>query len=397
MRLPVLLAAAVLLAAPLAPGSASGREPAPPPEPTREELAGVDASLDVVRDVCSRCLDALLAELRARYPGIVARRSAGRSKKNDYRNYQWISVKFEGREYLLATHHGNLDERTGNPHTQFGRIQFWRCAGPNGPHTRDADGVWRFRADNEDATLPPTHVWDEDYSSSAVVGRFAAFLERCGEGPALASLANQPSVAPAVPAGTVAAGTAAATADFAATVTDSDLSSIQHSAFSIQHSAAASAAADPPLAERRRADEALENVRAVEEKAMAAIVAELRRRHPEWKVRASRGNSRTNDYRCYQWITVRVAEDDVRWISMVQSDQDPATGNTHVQFGRIQFWRGIDHHNGPRNEAGPHTRDAGGWRFRSDRQWADMPRLHLWSPDYSSARAVDLFETFVGR
>ena len=45
-------------------------------------------------------------------------------------------------------------------------------------------------------------------------------------------------------------------------------------------------------------------------KAMAAIVAELRRRHPEWKVRTSHGNSRVNDYRCYQWITVRVAEND---------------------------------------------------------------------------------------
>ena len=379
MRPPVLLAAAALLAAPLAPGSAGGREPAPPPEPAREELAGVDDSLDVVRDVCSRCLDAILAELRARYPGIVARRSAGRSKKNDYRNYQWISVKFEGREYLLATHHGNLDERTGNPHTQFGRIQFWRCAGPNGPHTRDADGVWRFRADNEDATLPPTHVWDEDYSSSAVVDRFAAFLEHCGEGPALAALA--------------------------ATGTDPDSSPFRRNGEAPSLRGLPSEArqgesphsADPPLADRRRADEALENVRAVEAKAMAAIVAELRRRHPEWKVRTSRGNSRTNDYRCYQWITVRVAEDDVRWISMVQSDQDPATGNTHVQFGRIQFWSGIDHHNGPRNEAGPHTRDAGGWRFRADKQWADMPRLHLWSPEYSSAHVVDLFETFVGR
>ena len=349
-RLPAVLLLCAALAVP-----SRGAAPSAAPEPTRAELESVDASLDVVRDVCSRCLDSLLAELRARYPGIAARRSAGRSRKNDYRNYQWISVKLEGREYLLATHHGNLDERTGNPHTQFGRIQFWRCAGPNGPHARDADGVWRFRADNEDAALPPTRVWDEGYSSSAVVDRFVAFLERCGEGEALASLA--------APAG----GTRPATA------------------------------ADPPLAERRRADEALENVRAVEAKAMAAIVAELRRRHPEWKVRTSRGNSRTNDYRCYQWITVRVAEDDVRWISMVQSDQDPATGNTHAQFGRIQFWSGIDHHNGPRNEAGPHTRDAGGWRFRSDRQWADMPRLHLWSPDYSSARVADLFEAFARR
>ena len=55
-------------------------------EPTREELKSVDASLDVVRTVCSSTLDALLSELRTRYPDIVARRSGGRSQKNDYRN-----------------------------------------------------------------------------------------------------------------------------------------------------------------------------------------------------------------------------------------------------------------------------------------------------------------------
>ena len=342
-------------------------------EPTSEELKSVDASLDVVRTVCSSTLDALLSELRTRYPDIVARRSGGRSQKNDYRNYQWISVRFGDREYMLAAHHGNLDTRTGNPHTQFGRIQFWRCAGPNGPHTRDADGVWRFRADNEDRTLPATHVWDEGFSSAAVVDRFVAFLESCGEGETLAALASSAD-------------------DAESGKPKEDIRSI-HPVRVVHGSNRV--VADPPLEERRRADEALENVRAVEAKAMAAIVAELRRRHPEWKVRTSHGNSRANDYRCYQWITVRVAEDDVRWIAMVFNDQDPATGNTHSQFGRIQFWRGIDHHNGPRNEAGPHTRDAGGWRFRSDRQWEKMPRLHLWSPDYSSARVADLFEEFL--
>ena len=86
---------------------------------------------------------------------------------------------------------------------------------------------------------------------------------------------------------------------------------------------------------------------------------------------------------------------EVRWVSMVFNDLDPATGNTHSQYGRIQLWRGIRHENGPRNEAGPHTRDAGGWRFRADKAWAEMPRLHLWSPDYSSARVADLFEAFL--
>ena len=58
-----LLLLAALLGALL---SAPAAEPAPA-EPTRAELESVDASLDVVRDVCSRTLDALLAELRARF------------------------------------------------------------------------------------------------------------------------------------------------------------------------------------------------------------------------------------------------------------------------------------------------------------------------------------------
>ena len=315
-------------------------------------FARADEALETVREVCSDVLDALLAELRARYPGLSARRSAGRSKKNDYRNYQWISVKTGGREYMLATHHSNLDVKTGNPHVQLGRVQFWRCEGPQGPHSRDATGVWRFRADNEDGTIPRTRVWDDDFSCAAVVDRFAAFLERCGEGDALAAAAAAADPAAPRPAGV-------------------------------------------PFERRRLVDEAIETVAAAEAEAAAQIVAEIKKRRPDWGVRVSHGNSRVNDYRCYRWITVKVAPDDVRWIALVFNDKDPATGNTHSQFGRIQFWRDIEHRNGPHNEAGPHERDAGGWVFRSDRQWADMPRLHLWSPEYSAEKVVDLFLAFV--
>lgn len=332
-----------------APGSAAE-------EPSRAELAAVDESLETVREVCAQTLSALLAELRARCPGIEARQSGGRSKRNDYRNYQWISVKFGEREYLLCTHHNNLDTHTGNPHTQLGRIQFWRCDGPNGPHARDEGGVWRYHFENEDATLPRICVWDESFSVADVVDRFLAFLERCGETP---------------PHRGDQGGSG--------------------------HPSAANAAAN--AADRRRADEAVETVRAVESKAMAALVAELRRRHPDWFVRSSHGNSRVNDYRCYQWITVRLPEETF-WITMMCNDQDPYTGNTHTQFGRIQFWRGIvrgeyEEGSGRKSELGPHTRDAGGWRFRFDKQWKSMPRLHLYSPEYSTAHVVDLFERFL--
>ena len=159
--------------------------------------------------------------------------------------------------------------------------------------------------------------------------------------------------------------------------------------------AAIAAAEDLPIAERKKVDEALENVRKVEAKAMWAIVRELRTRHPDWKVRTSHGNSKVNDYRNYQWITVRIGEK-AYWICLMTNDLDSFTGNTHTQYGRIQFWRDINKENGPKNEAGPHTRDHGAWRFRYDKQGKEMPRLHLWDEVYSSAHVVDLFERFVG-
>ncbi len=303
----------------------------------------------------------ILAEVQARYPGINARQSAGRSKKNDYRNYQWISAKVGGREYLVTIHHNNIDLRTGNPHTQYGRLQFWKCPGPNGPHTRDEFGVWRFRYENAWAKMPRLRVWDEDYSSARVAELFGEYLREEGLlAEAVGRETNRQTV---------------------------KLSNCQTNS---------AAAEDLPLAERQKVDEALENVRKVEAKAMWAIVRELRTRHPDWKVRTSHGNSKVNDYRNYQWITVRIGEK-AYWICLMTNDLDSFTGNTHTQYGRIQFWRGIAHQNGPKNEAGPHTRDHGAWRFRYDKQWKEMPRLHLWDENYSSAHVVDLFERFVGQ
>lgn len=342
---------------------AAGAEEAP----TRAELESANESLETVRRVCHDCLASILAELRATYPGINARQSQGRSKRNDYRNYQWISIKADGREYLITIHHNNIDLRTGNPHTQYGRVQFWRCAGPNGPHTRE-NGEWRFRYDNAWLKMPRIRVWDEDYSAKRVVELFGEYMGEEGvafQCPAMSNNVQQCAVMP---------------------------TNVQQC--SAITNVNAIAVGDPPLAERRKVDEALENLRAVEAKAMASIVREARARHPEWAIRPSRGNSKVNDYRNYQWITIRVG-DEAYWISMVYNDLDEQTGNTHTQYGRIQFWRGIGHQNGERNEAGPHTKENGVWRFRADKQWKDMPRLHLWDENYSPKRVIDLFEEFL--
>lgn len=340
------LFAAALAAAALRAGAAV------PPAPDPDLFRRADAAHETIRDVCGEVLSSIRAELLRRHPGLSVRLSGGRSKQNDYRAYRWLSVKFGDREYLLAAHHENLDRRTGNPHTQLGRLQFWRCAGPNGPHEPDGAGGWRLRFDNEWGKLPRIRVWDDGFSAARAADLFEAFLEERGEGDELkAASAGADPAAPPAP--------------------------------------------DVPAARRREADEALETIRAAQAAATAGIVRELRARRPDWAVRVSAGNSRVNDYRCYRWITVKTPEAGAFWISLVFNDQDGATGNTHSQFGRLQFWRDIRHWNGPKNEAGPHELHDGKWVFRFDKQWDALPRLHLWSEDFSAARVADLFETFV--
>ena len=377
-------------------------------EPTRKELESVDESLETIRRICHDTLAVILAELQTRYPGINARQSAGRSKKNDYRNYQWISVKFGEREYLITIHHNNIDLRTGNPHTQYGRLQFWKCAGPNGPHTRDDIGVWRFRYDNAWSKMPRIRVWDDDYSSARIAELFGEYLRECGEagiaevqgtgngeegtGESTQSRRGGEGAESFMKKGSGEWGMSTNVQNHSQNTNNSLCGSAPSAALRDKNPAPV---VDLPLAERKKVDEALENVRVVEAKAMWAIVRELRTRHADWKVRTSHGNSKVNDYRNYQWITVRIGEK-AYWITLMTNDLDSFTGNTHTQYARIQFWRGIAHQNGPKNEAGPHTRDHGAWRFRYDKQWKNMPRLHLWDENYSSAHVVDLFESFVG-
>lgn len=323
-------------------------------EPASADLQSIDTSLETVRDVCSKTLDVLGAELRVRLVGIPVRKSHGRSTKNDYRNYQWLSVKISTNEYLLTLHHNNLDLKTGNPHTQFGRVQFLKCAGPNGPHMKDTNGVWRYNLKSEWKKMPKICVWDADYSSARVASLFCEFLTECGE--------------------TLAIPDRELKTDGSAKV--------------------AEVPEDLPLAERQKADAALSSIRSVVSDEMTRVYKELKTRHPEWKIRCSRGNSRKNDYRNYQWITVTVDEK-MYIIGFVYRDIDLSTGNIHSQFGRVEFWNDIHYENGRKNEAGPHTKDAGGWRFRYDKQWKDMPCLYLWSPDYSTGRVADLFEQFL--
>jgi hypothetical protein len=113
--------------------------------------------------------------------------SQGKNIKNDYRNYFWIDVRIGENTYTIGLVHADVSPVNGNPHAQFGRIQFWKGVRYWGndevgsPHQKDSTGkYWCFCSENSDDQLEKLTIDDDDYAVKTVAA-FLDFLEREGE------------------------------------------------------------------------------------------------------------------------------------------------------------------------------------------------------------------------
>ena len=114
---------------------------------------------------------------RVRHQGKNYRNS---STGNDYTNYFWLEFNIEGNIYWVTLFYNDIDEKSGNPHTQFGRIQFWKVnlneGAVNTPH-RKVEGKWEFCKGQASSYS----VWmdDENYDPKKVVEAFKKFQNEC--------------------------------------------------------------------------------------------------------------------------------------------------------------------------------------------------------------------------
>ena len=58
-----------------------------------------------------------------------------KTNKNDRSDYNWIRLTFNNKEYWLTLFYNELDETTGNMHTQIGRIQFCKDINKKTPNS----------------------------------------------------------------------------------------------------------------------------------------------------------------------------------------------------------------------------------------------------------------------
>ncbi len=180
----VAFAAAVSVSA--ASADAEERPDAPPRAErlTEADRAALAEALRTIQRVEAKAMADIHDELKAVYPGLSIKRGRGGFIKNDYRAYQWIEVSIDNREYWITTVYNDLDFNSGNFHSQYGRIQFWkniRKIGHVSTPNDKIEGWWRPRMDHQWRSLPPTFVWSDDFSARRVVELFGQFLAECGE------------------------------------------------------------------------------------------------------------------------------------------------------------------------------------------------------------------------
>ena len=141
-------------------------------------------ALATIQRVSAKALSDIHAELKAAHPNLETHRGRGGFIKNDYRAYQWIEVRIEGREYWITVVYNDLDFNSGNFHSQYGRVQFWKDIRKIGHVSTPNDkinGWWRPRMDHQWRKLPPTFIWKDDFSAVRVAELFGEFLAECGE------------------------------------------------------------------------------------------------------------------------------------------------------------------------------------------------------------------------
>ena len=101
-----------------------------------------------------------------------------KTDENDRTDYLWIKVIFKRYEYWLTLFYNEIDLVTGNPHTQIGRLQFWKNIinhTPNNYITENEEVYWYLNYLN--ASEPKrglTHVGYENYNE--IIEDFIEFI-----------------------------------------------------------------------------------------------------------------------------------------------------------------------------------------------------------------------------
>lgn len=151
--------------------------------------ARIDECLQEIRTLQMKALTEIQESLGRRLPSAMVGsgiRRGVRSGRNVYRNHVWLSVTADGQEFWITAYFMDVDSRSGNIHSQLGRVQFWRNVRKNSqgavssPNRRGPDGR-HFMFCPENSFDPGIRLYDEEYSPDKVAEAFVRFLMTEGQ------------------------------------------------------------------------------------------------------------------------------------------------------------------------------------------------------------------------
>ena len=168
-----------------------------------EKQERLNNALNIVGDILLEAADEIVSELELRdefrpdsgkQMFTLRRGNKGRvskgllTHKNDFRNYVWITVidkADENRQWVIDLFHNDIDggrpmaTNSGNLHSQFGRIQFWKgvtkkegcCDSPHELISMDGDDITHKFCGNKGFD-PGQAIYDGTYDPKTLVDVF---------------------------------------------------------------------------------------------------------------------------------------------------------------------------------------------------------------------------------
>ena len=85
----------------------------------------IEALILLQKGAQKRIIEALQEHTNFKIPKYDGKTGVGTNRsKNDRRLFVWVPILFKGKEYLITLFYNEIDKKSGNCHSQIGRIQF---------------------------------------------------------------------------------------------------------------------------------------------------------------------------------------------------------------------------------------------------------------------------------
>lgn len=145
----------------------------------------LDIERDILSEIANNIKDELNSKLKNQNYNFTIDVRYGNIEK--FRDYVWLHIKDENNQkcYLITLFFNDINDKSSNPRTQFGRIQFWKDVIEPDEEDKEIPSPHIHVKDNGDILLefaksksydPEQVIYDGTYDVSKLINDFIDFI-----------------------------------------------------------------------------------------------------------------------------------------------------------------------------------------------------------------------------